>query len=97
MFVALGKNIDRAVGGTNHPEAWRGLDDAEEAVRGPAAHDAPLAGSGATIDIQIRDTSWHYACPSAGDGDWWLVFDFDVDSGCITELNRISDSPEVVI
>ena len=59
------------------------------------SNDAPLAGSEATIDITIRDTTRRYVCPSAGAGTWWLVFDVDVDSGSITDINRISDTPEL--
>jgi adhesin/invasin len=51
--------------------------------------EAPLAGCGARIDVGIGDSVKTFYCPSHGEGLWWVVFEIDMESHEIKEVNAI--------
>lgn len=57
------------------------------------SRDGTLAGCNATVEATIRDKKLVYTCPESGDGDWWIVFEFDVETGQVAEINKIVNEP----
>lgn len=75
-------------------EVSRALPGLYSVVVGLFSHDAPLAGSDATLTIQLGggDTR-RFVCPASGDGDYWHVCDVNFLAPLVTEVNLISRSP----
>jgi len=53
------------------------------------SNETPLAGCGAIVEVAIGDTIKTFRCPGHGEGQWWVVIEFDVESHQMKEVNEI--------
>jgi len=54
--------------------------------------EVPLAGCGATVDVAIGNITKTFFCPDHGEGLWWIVLEFDVESHQMIEVNKIIET-----
>ena len=57
----------------------------------------PLAQSLAAVKFQFDNNVEEYACPREGEGQWWIVFEYDRESDHLQVVNQIVNStpPEI--
>lgn len=58
------------------------------------SREAPLAGCGAVVEAKIGNRERTFECPMTGHGDWWVVFDLDVERLQIHEINKLTEDVE---